>query len=312
VGIVSMLGCSPGLSQGAPVLEMGFQDAGGHSSTMVLRAGADTAEWAAGCSDVAPTLQHRPAEIYSRFPVPRGTGVCQGQRYATVLQFPGGAMDVHSVAFRWLPKSEGVARIVKLVFIDAATNKADAVRQMDLWVGDHSRWKRFQRTDGILVYENLRAMRRAWLTPETLSLASESIRQAIKTSRLPDGRIYDPSALALLEEPLGFHSTPDPEAGAWVTEDRNGILDVQTSSRQPAFLVLADLYFPGWTVSLNGRPGRIFQANYIQRGVLLPAGQNFVHFEFRPRSFYAGLGVSAAGVLLSVVAAFIARLRGVL
>ncbi|HVP49153.1 MAG TPA: YfhO family protein, partial [Bryobacteraceae bacterium] len=102
------------------------------------------------------------------------------------------------------------------------------------------------------------------------------------------------------------------EARARVVQDRGAVLDVQTSNRQPAFLVLGDLYSPGWTVSINGQPGRILQTNYIQRGVVLPAGQNFVHFAFRPPRFYAGLCVSGAGVLLCILAAFVARTRGVL
>ena len=106
----------------------------------------------------------------------------------------------------------------------------------------------------------------------------------------------DPAAMALVAEPPAFRASANPEAGVWVVQDRGLALDVQTSNRQPGFLVLGDFYHPGWTVTINGHPGRIFQTNYIQRGVLLPAGQNFVHFAFRPTSFYAGLGVSGAGV----------------
>ena len=80
VGIVSLTGCSTAFPQDEPILELRFHDAAGHTSASVLRAGIDTAEWAAACTDVAPGMQHRPAEIYSRFPVPRGAETCQGQR----------------------------------------------------------------------------------------------------------------------------------------------------------------------------------------------------------------------------------------
>lgn len=311
IGIVSLMGNSTGIEQGSPVLEMRFQD-GRRTVSAVLRAGIDTAEWAAACVDVAPNLRHRPAEVFSRFPVPRGGSTCQGQRYATLVTFAGGDLDVRSIDFHWIPQSEGVIRIVKLVFVDTAAQKAVPVETADLWVSDLSRWKEFDRHNEIAVYENLRAMPRAWIVPETVSLAAGDVKQAIKTSRLPNGRSFDPAAMALIEEPLGFRAAADPEARAWVVQDRGAALDVQTSSRQPAFLVLGDFYHAGWTVSINGRPGRVFQTNYIQRGVLLAAGQNFVHFEFRPSMFYAGLGVSGAGVLLSLLAALAARARGML
>jgi hypothetical protein len=228
------------------------------------------------------------------------------------VKLDGGDFDVRSIDFRWIPQGDGVIRIVKLVFVDAAARNAVPVKTSDLWVSDVSRWKEFGRHGDIAVYENLRAMPRAWIVPETISLADGDVKQAIKTSRLPDGRSFDPAAMALLEEPLGFRTAADPDARAWVVQDRGPALTVQTSSRQPAFLVLGDFYYPGWTVSINGRPGRIFQTNYIQRGVLLPAGQNVVRFEFRPLAFYAGLGVSGAGALLALLAALAARARGVL
>ena len=311
VGIVSAMGCSAALEQGTPVLEMRFQD-NSRTITTELRAGIDTAEWAAACLDVAPIIRHRPAEVFSRLPVSRGASTCQAQRYATLVKFSGGDLDVRSIDFRWLPPSNGVISIAKMVFIDTAAQKVTPVEATDLWVGDPSRWKEFDRHGDTVVYENLRAMPRAWIVPETVSLAAGDVKHAIKTSRLPGGRSFDPASMALIEEPLGFRADADPQAGAWVVEDAGSVLDVQTTNRQPAFLVLGDLYHPGWKVSINGRPDRIFQTNYIQRGVLLPAGKNFVRFKFQPSSFYAGLGLSGAGVLLSLLLALAARARGTL
>jgi hypothetical protein len=311
VGIISLMGCSTGLTQGSPVLAMRLHGAGGKSQTVVLKAGVDTAEWAALCADVVPVIRHQPAAVYSRFPVPRGAATCQGQKYGTIVKLPQGAMDVQSVEFEWLPKTVGVIRVIGLAF-SGGTKGSEAVHPMDIQLGDTSRWKEFRRDSRVIVYENLRALPRSWIVPETLSLDAADIKEAIKTSRLPDGRPYDPRGVALIEEPLGLHSPPDPEARAQVIDDANTSLDIQTINRQPAFLVLGDFYYPGWRASVNGVPSHIFQTNYIQRGVLLPAGQNRVRFVFRPPSFYIGLGVSSAGVGLSIVAALLARKRGVL
>jgi hypothetical protein len=220
-------------------------------------------------------------------------------------------VDIEKLDFRWLPQGPGVVRISKLVFLNVDA-PAEAISMEDLWVGDRSRWKEFAQSRRTTVFENMRARPRAWIAAEAVSLAPDDVKRAIQTSTLPDGREYDPAAMALIEEPLGFRAAPDPEAGAWVAEDRGSALDIQTVSRQPGFLVLGDLYHSGWKATVNGRPARIFQTNYIQRGVLLPAGDNFVRFEFRPASLYAGCGVSAAGLLLGIAAAFAARRKGAL
>jgi len=311
VGIISLMGCSTSLAQGSSVLGIRLHGAGGKSQTVVLKAGVDTAEWAALCPDVAPGMRHQPAAVFSRFAVPHGAATCEGQKYGTIVKLAEGSMDVQSLDFEWLPKSVGVIRVIGLAFSGGAKG-SQAVSPMDIQLGDPSRWKEFRRDSRVIVYENLRALSRSWIVPETLSLDSAEIKTAIQTSTLPGGRPYDPHVVALIEEPLGLHSPQDPEARAYVIHDANTSLDIQTINRQPAFLVLGDFYYPGWQVSVNGVPSHIFQTNYIQRGVLLPAGQNRVRFVFRPLSFYIGLGVSSAGVGLSIVAALLARKRGVL
>jgi hypothetical protein len=101
-------------------------------------------------------------------------------------------------------------------------------------------------------------------------------------------------------------------AVVWVTEDRDTILQVQTINRQPSFLVQGDFYFPGWAAVVNDRPVPILWTNHVQRGVLLPAGQNLVRFGFRPSSLYAGIGISASGLLIVCMLAVVGRMRGVL
>jgi len=267
-----------------------------------------TAEWAAACTDVAPVMGHKPAAVFSRFPVPRGTQVCQGQKYGAVLLLPDGEMSVSSVSLEWLPHTDGVIRLVGLVFADGP--QKEPVGQTEIWTGDASRWREFRRGDAVDIYENLQAMPRAWMVPEALPLTAEQIKTAIQTSRLPGGRTFDPRNTALVEDSAAFSGVPDPQAHARIGEDRNSSLVVQTESRQPAFLVLGDFYFPGWEASINGRPAPITRTNYIQRGVAVPAGTNQVRFVFRPTSLYAGMAVSAMAMLLALLASIFAWRRG--
>ena len=65
-------------------------------------------------------------------------------------------------------------------------------------------------------------------------------------------------------------------------------------------LVLADAYYPGWVVTVNGEPGDILRADYLLRGVYLPAGVHEVIFRYRPASFRWGIALSAIGVALAV------------
>jgi hypothetical protein len=63
---------------------------------------------------------------------------------------------------------------------------------------------------------------------------------------------------------------------------------LSADSPQGGWLVLSDLYFPGWQARIDGKEVRIFPANYLFRGVYLEPGNHKVEFTYRPISFYAG------------------------
>jgi hypothetical protein len=80
---------------------------------------------------------------------------------------------------------------------------------------------------------------------------------------------------------------------ARLAEDRPERVAIDTSSDSPGILVLLDLWYPGWTARVDGRPAPILRANGVFRAVALPAGSHRVLFRYRPVSFYAGAAISA-------------------
>jgi uncharacterized membrane protein YfhO len=73
---------------------------------------------------------------------------------------------------------------------------------------------------------------------------------------------------------------------------------IQTQSSTAAFLVLSDAFYPGWQATIDGKPTPIYQTNYIQRGLSVPAGEHLVEYRFEPLSLRYGAGIT----LLSGVA----------
>jgi uncharacterized membrane protein YfhO len=63
-------------------------------------------------------------------------------------------------------------------------------------------------------------------------------------------------------------------------------------------LVLNDSNFPGWQAYVNGRAVPSVIANYLFRGVQVPAGKSTVEFRYEPLSFRAGVGVAAVALLI--------------
>ena len=63
-----------------------------------------------------------------------------------------------------------------------------------------------------------------------------------------------------------------------------GRVDVATTSASAGFLVLHDLYYPGWRAEVDGRSVPILVANQLFRAVEIPAGAHHVIFRFAPFS----------------------------
>jgi uncharacterized membrane protein YfhO len=82
---------------------------------------------------------------------------------------------------------------------------------------------------------------------------------------------------------------------------------IEAHAARASELVLSDTYYPGWQVTVNGRPAPIDRVDYMFRGVPVPAGTDRVVFTYNPSSFRIGWMVSL-GATVVVVAAVIVGL----
>jgi uncharacterized membrane protein YfhO len=65
--------------------------------------------------------------------------------------------------------------------------------------------------------------------------------------------------------------------------------------RSPGLVVVAEMYYPGWEVTVDGRPAEILRTNRAMRGVALPAGTHRLVFRYNPASFRFGIALSLVG-----------------
>lgn len=85
--------------------------------------------------------------------------------------------------------------------------------------------------------------------------------------------------------------------------DEDITLTVRTAGS--SLLVLADTFYPGWSVTVDGQPAEIFRANLMNRAVVVPSGTHVVQFQYAPSSLAKGVVISAltAVLLLLLLAA---------
>jgi Bacterial membrane protein YfhO len=298
IGIVSSLGCSTDISNDTKVLQVQLTDSNGKVATQNLQVGRDTSEWAYDCSDVLPAIRHSRALIFENFPVDRnGLSKCEGHRYVSLLPVDK-LRNVQTVELNWLGTS-GAIDIQKVNLIDETTKQSYPITENFSFLADTKRWHHVEDINKTSVYENLRAMPRVWLVPEVITLKQEEVLNAIKSSNLPDGRSYEPSKIALVEENFDFKAKNfDLRATTKFLKLNDTHVQVKSNAQSPAFLVLSDVYYPGWQAKIDGKKTHIFQTNYVLRGVSLPVGTHVIDFEFKPLTFHLGAGISLACLFL--------------
>lgn len=76
-------------------------------------------------------------------------------------------------------------------------------------------------------------------------------------------------------------------------------LDYKYSAEGERLAVFSEIYYPaGWKCYIDGKESSYFRANYILRGMVLPAGNHEIKFTFKPSSYFIGNKVSLASSIL--------------
>jgi hypothetical protein len=68
------------------------------------------------------------------------------------------------------------------------------------------------------------------------------------------------------------------------------VIDIETESA--GYLVLADVWYPGWRAWLDGRTVAIWQANYLFQAIEIPSGKHHLVLAYQPVWFQVGLAIS--------------------
>jgi hypothetical protein len=101
-------------------------------------------------------------------------------------------------------------------------------------------------------------------------------------------------ARSVIEAPVPAGAA-DGTGSAEIVRDEPTAVEVRVSADATALLVLNDLAAPGWRAEVDGRAAPIARANYLARGVFVPAGEHTVAFRYRTPGLGAGLLLAALG-----------------
>jgi hypothetical protein len=80
-------------------------------------------------------------------------------------------------------------------------------------------------------------------------------------------------------------------------------IEYSSSSKNELPAIFSEIWYPeGWNCYIDGKKtDKLFRANYILRGAIIPAGKHKIEWKFEPQSYITGSKVSLAGSILLLV-----------
>ncbi len=188
-----------------------------------------------------------------------------------------------------------------------------AVVQPESHVTPPPQWPQVFADNDVAIYQNPAPLERAFFVDRVVA---ESNSQTILDNVTRQG--FRPQEVAYVEGGIG-QAESERLAGtspAQVRVERASPTELRltTSTAAERFLVLSEMWFPGWQAELIRPDGQvtplpIYRVDYLLRGLVVPAGENTIRVFYRPLSATVGAAVTGLIALGLVALVLMPRLR---
>ncbi|PKP39038.1 MAG: hypothetical protein CVT98_03605 [Bacteroidetes bacterium HGW-Bacteroidetes-15] len=115
---------------------------------------------------------------------------------------------------------------------------------------------------------------------------------------------FNPKTTAIVDKRFlegveSYSSSPSVTDTIFLSDYRANRLAYKYNLENPRLAVFSEIHYPvGWVAKVNNEELEHIRVNYLLRAVLLPAGENEVVFEYKPKMFEVGHKVDLASSIL--------------
>ncbi len=113
---------------------------------------------------------------------------------------------------------------------------------------------------------------------------------------------YDPKRVAWIETddrsafgPYLSGGPFDPTENPRITRYEPQRIELEAELKSPGLIVLAEAFYPGWRLTIDGEPAPIHRTNRVMRGAAVQAGRHTLVFTYQPWSVRVGAMVTLFG-----------------
>ena len=107
------------------------------------------------------------------------------------------------------------------------------------------------------------------------------------------------------EQVLGKSTTQDSTSSVKITKYEPNELHYDVESKNGGVIVFSEIYYPGWTCTVDNEPVEVGRVNYVLRAINVKPGKHKVVLEFRPKSLSTTETIAYTSLILLVLAVII-------
>lgn len=150
--------------------------------------------------------------------------------------------------------------------------------------------------------QNPYAMGNAWFVNEVqyVDNANKEI-EALGKNNLHTTAVADKT----FETIIGKSAVQDSASTVTMTKYEPNELHYDVNSKNGGVIVFSEIYYPGWTCTVDGQPVEVGRVNYVLRAIQVKPGQHKVIMEFRPKSLATTEAIAYTALILLCIAVIV-------
>ena len=153
------------------------------------------------------------------------------------------------------------------------------------------------------LYQDIDILPRAYIVGN-----ANVIQDKKETFRILQSKNYNPKEYILLEKASRVTlKNKEKFRSVKITSYKPNEIKLKTSVYSSGFLVLSEIWYPGWKAYDNGRETEILKTNYMFRSIYLKKGMHDITFVYDPISYKIGKAISILTLFVAIL--FIHRNR---
>lgn len=148
-----------------------------------------------------------------------------------------------------------------------------------------------------LIFENMKPLPRAFLVGNTKTLNSNAPSKQIVEAIAQ----LQPKIEVLLQDDILPKGKRQSYRAATIKSASPNQLEILAELDAPGYLILSDIYYPGWSAQVKEKAIPILPADFSLRAIPLPAGKHVVQLSFTPPGYKIGRVISLTALTVTFI-----------